>query len=432
MKTLNETSGVQSVEAKDWPLRLKSVAFVFFLLFLFFLPLYEAPKNIFSVLFVFLGGWVAFYRENAAQRFKSKDLAAWAFLLLAMSPFAAGWNSVYMDLPSRLSSALNWALMPLVSVIFILVNFSKRYLLWVFRSLCLGFVIAVGEAFYSWSGEYPELNSVGHVNQSALYAVFCLMPAGLLLMRSGHKLDLLVGLTTISAVFYYQAFTLSLVGFGASSATIGGMGIIYCWNRKFLKTLFGSLALGFLTVLFVVTQPSHLFGPYENLKQELDKRWSSKNHFYAQRDKLVSTAIEVAGDSLTGFGLGSFGAATQPSNLKKIVETRGKDWLVERGNYFSSSHGHNLFANVLVERGWIGVFSVGIFLGYLVAHFRRNMQFESGQVGMLAITIICLAGLGQSTLHVEHGQLALLCLAICVVASKVHTNLVIWRCCSVL
>lgn len=415
MRALNKELGAQSSEAKNGSLRLKNVAFVFFLLFLFFLPLYEAPKNIFSVLFVFLGGWVAFCRENAAQRFKSKDLVVWAFLLLVISPFVAGYNSPYMDFWDRFSSALNWALMPLVGLVMMLVNFSKAHLLWALRCICLGSVIAVGEAFYSWSSTYPELNSVGHVNQSALYLAFCLIPAGLLILRHSHNFDLMLGIAVVLAAFYYQGPGHSMVGFGASLGVIGGMWIIYCWNRKYLKILVGSLVVGLVVLSFIVSQPPQIFGPYAGFKQELDYKLASKNDLFAARDRLVNTAIEVAGDSFVGFGLGSFGAASQSSEIQQAVEASGKDWGVEQRNYASSSHGHNIFANVLVERGWIGVSTLGIFLLYLLIRFSQNLQLEENQIGVLVVTIVCFVGLGQSTLHVEHGQLAFISLALCLV-----------------
>ena len=423
MTTTGKNLESKGSEAKDWSLRLKYNAFGFFLLFLFFLPLYEAPKNIFSVLFVFLGGWVAFYRENAADRFKSKDPVVWAFFLLAISPFIAGLNSPFMDWPSRLSSALNWVLMPLVALVIILVNFSKTQLLWALRSIFLGSVIAVGEAFYSWSGTYPELNSVGQVNQSALYLAFCLIPAASLVVQNVHKLDLLLGLVVILAVFSFQGPARSMVGFGTSLAVIVGMWSIYCWNRRYLKLLVGSLLVGFVTFSFLVTQAAQGFGIYAGFKQEFDYFLSSKSNPYSQRDRLVNTAITVAGESFLGFGLGSFGKATQSSEIQKVVEAEGKDWAVERGNYFSASHGHNIFANVLVERGWIGVSTLGIFLLYLLARFSRNLRVEESQIGVLVVVTICFAGLGQSTLHVEHGQLAFICLGFCLVLSSAREEL---------
>ena len=54
----------------------------------------------------------------------------------------------------------------------------------------------------------------------------------------------------------------------------------------------------------------------------------------------------------------------------------------------------------------------------LLLAFSRNLRRESSQVGVLTLAVICIAGLGQSTLHVEHGQLAFICLALCLVNSK--------------
>jgi hypothetical protein len=420
MKTLDKKQGSKGEEAKDWCFSPKKVAFIFFLLFLFFLPLYEAPKNIFSVLFVFLGGWVAFYRENAAQRFKSKDLVVWAFLLLAISPFVAGWNSPYMDWPSRLSSAVNWALMPLVALILLVVNFSKSHQLWALRIFCVGAVVSVGEAFYSWVGPYPELNSVGHVNQSSLYLAFCLIIAALLLIKRTHTFDLALGLAVILSVFAYQGPARSMVGFGASICVIGSMVVIFCINRKYFKAIVGLFAAGSLIVAWAITQPPRSFGPYEGFKREMDSRLNSGSAIYSQRDLLVNSALEVASNSLFGFGIGSYGAAAHSSQIREAVEARGGDWAVEQKNYFSSSHGHNLFANLLVERGLFGVAAMAFFLSFLMIHFGRTFQAEVSQIGILTIAVICLAGFGQSTLHVEHGQLAFVCIGLCLTCSRLY------------
>jgi len=380
-------------------------------MFLFFLPLYEAPKNIFSVLFCFLGGWVAFRREDGARRFKSGDLVVWAFLLLAISPFVAGINSPYAELGEHFFRALNWSLMSLVAIVLLLSNLSRDQILWVLRVLCVSTVIAVVQAFYHWTGSYPELNSVGHVNQSALYLAFSLIPAGLLVLYRQHWADLILVGVVVLAVVWYQGPARSIIGFGASVLVFSGFWFIHCINSRHIKTLGASVVLGAVVLSAAINMPSSYFGPYQGFKQELGVRLSSQS--YAQRDRLVNSAIEVAGDSLTGFGLGSFGEATQPKNIKSAVEARRGDWASERGNFFSSSHGHNIFANVLVERGWVGVFAISIFLIAILFLFLKYLKAGSSQAGVITILVICLAGLGQSTLHVEHGQLALICLALC-------------------
>ncbi len=72
---------------------------------------------------------------------------------------------------------------------------------------------------------------------------------------------------------------------------------------------------------------------------------------------------------------------------------------------------HNLFANLLVERGWLGVCVFTMFLLALLFYFSNSFQFVASQFGILTLCVIIVSGLGQSALHVEHGQLALLCLA---------------------
>ena len=99
--------------------------------------------------------------------------------------------------------------------------------------------------------------------------------------------------------------------------------------------------------------------------------------------------------------------------IQAAVENKGGDWASEQANFTTSSHGHNLFTNILVERGWLGVCVIGIFFVVMLRFFLKKVRYESSQVGILTLMVICLAGLGQSTLHVEHGQLAFICLALC-------------------
>ena len=392
------------------------VAFSFLLLFLFFLPLYEAPKNIFSVLFVLLGTWIAIRYKSALELLRKKDPGIWTFLLVSISPFVSGINSPYLDVSERFSSALNWSLMPLVALVLMSSDISKIRLLWVLRVLCAGTVVAVAHSWMAWEGGYPELNSVGHVNQSALYLAFSIVPAGILFFTRTTWMDLVVVVLTVFAVFWFQGPARSIMGFFASLTFVGGLWTIYCLSRRYYKLLIGSLAVCAGFVGMGVGMPAQHFGAYQDLKYEFDSRLNTNP--YAYRDRLVNAALEVAGTSVTGFGLGSFGAATVTKKIKESVENRGGDWSAEKTLYFTSSHGHNLFGNLLVERGWFGVLSIGIFILVLFVYFCRNIQAEVCQVGVLTLVVVCLAGLGQSTLHVEHGQLAFMCLAICLMKAR--------------
>lgn len=406
---------------KERKCKLDQIAFILFLLFLFFLPLYEAPKNIFSALFVLLGTWIAVRDKFALELFRKKDLGIWAFLLVAISPFVSGVNSPYLEFSERFASALNWSLMPLVALVFMSLDISKIRLIWGLRILCAGTVVAVAQAWIMWEDGYPELNSVGHVNQSALYLAFSIVPAGILFFTRTTWADLVLILLTVFAVFWFQGPARSILGVSASLTLVGGLWTIYCLSRRYHKVLIGSLVFCAGFVGLAVAMPPQYFGPYQDLKQEFDSRLNSNTNPYARRDKLVNAALEVAGTSVTGFGLGSFGAATTTKKIKESVEARGGDWSAQKTQYFTSSHGHNVFGNVLVERGWLGIFALGTFILALVVSFSRNIQTDVSRVGVLTLVVICLAGLAQSTLHVEHGQLAFMCLAICLMMTrKIH------------
>lgn len=389
------------------------VAFGLLLLFLFFLPLYEAPKNIFSVLFFLLGGWIVIRHQHAVGFFLKMDLAPRVFLLLAISPFFSGIGSPYMGFGERFLSALNWSLMPLVALVLMLFDVSRNQLLWALRVLCVGTVLAVIHGFSQWKSGYPELNSVGHVNQSALYLAFTLVPVGLLFVNRQRYWDSLLALAGLIAVFWYLGPSRSLVGFGAALIVVVGFWLIISVERGWFRIFLGSMCVAVTLVPVVVKAPAEYFSLYQGFKEEFDQRVAFKGDLYSQRDRLINSSIEIAGGSFTGFGLGSFGEAASWENIKAAVIKRKADWNKERLKYFSSSHGHNIFANLLVERGLLGVGSIALCLLVILGVFLRSIRQIGSQVGVLTILVILIGGLGQSTLHVEHGQLAFICLALC-------------------
>lgn len=384
----------------------------FFLLFLFFLPLYEAPKNIFSGLFVILGIWIAFRKKAILAPFKEKNIVVWAFLLLILSPFLAGIDSPYVEFRDRFASALNWALMPAVGLVLILVQPPNYLVRYAFRVIVLGSIIAIFHGLVTWVGLYPELNSVGHVNQSALYLSFSLFAALWILGYKHSSLDVALVIAHFLFILAFMAPARSLV------AIITLAMILACWFtmemicRKHYVMMIFSLVIAGFGVMMTIAVPPNYFGPFEDLKAELDERLASGTNPFSQRDRLLHSALEVGSDAFTGFGLGSFGKATHFSQLEESVNERDGEWKKEKGKFYTSSHGHNIFSNILVERGIVGVSFVAGFLGILSAFYVSRLRAREAQRGLLLVFTICFAGLGQSTLHVEHGQLAFVLLSL--------------------
>lgn len=393
---------------------LNRLALFCFAAFLFFLPLYEAPKNIFSVLFVFLGGRVAFRQQNAVALFKNGDLASWSFLFLFLSPFISGISSSHLEFSDRFSNAVNWALMPLVALGLLLLKVSSAQLIMLLRVFCIGTTVAVVQSLISWTGMYPELNSVGHVNQSAIYLGFSAVLTGLLFFYRTTIWDTLLCFITLSTIFFFQGPAKSMVGMGITLGAVGSLCCIFCiWFKSYRILLFGIFVGSCLAIAFFTVDGKYL-GLYQDFRTELVERWKSTDDPFSQRDRLLRTALEVADDSLVGFGLGSFGVATTYANVKKAVEASGREWEIEKDNYFTSTHGHNLFSNVLVERGWVGISIIFGFLVAIIAVFiRHGRNSLSGQIGILTILLVLIGGMGQSTMHVEHGQLFFVIIGLC-------------------
>ena len=147
------------------------------------------------------------------------------------------------------------------------------------------------------------------------------------------------------------------------------------------------------------------------MKEKIVSRVSPQNDISSNRINLLNTSLVVAGSSIFGYGLSSFGKATEATNVKAALESRGSSWEAFKSNYVSSSHGHNILSNVLVERGWAGVTIILMFQIALLRVFLKSPKAYGSAIGILTLSAISIGGLFQSTLHVEHGQLAFLCLA---------------------
>lgn len=393
--------------------RAERIVFYFFLMFLFFMPLYEAPKNIFGSFFIVIGLWVALRKPRSTCN-KIEKVSICSLILISLSPFLAGIDTPFLSEVQRFFNSLNWAVMPLAALVLLISRFDYSQLAWSLRSICLGAVLSVIHAYFFWSHEYPELNSVGHVNQSALYLAFCCSPAMLLILQYKQRQDILLGCATLLAIISFQAPAKSLV----AAASVLFMCLAPWLLRWILNPREIRARIVIIVLIFTGGFGSFLiengsFGPFEGLANELDYRINSEDDPLSQRNRLVNTSIELASGSASGFGLQSFESATAMGIIEKAVINRGGVWSLEQSKYYSSTHGHNLFANVLVERGWIGVVLIASFLCVMCTIFIYNIRYIGGIIGFLTVCLIILAGLGQTTLHVEHGQLAFISLAIC-------------------
>lgn len=402
---------------------------VLFYAFVFFLPLLEAPKNIFSVLFVFFGTIELLKEKNlipfkgrrfytSSKNYEDRECIVFALLFLCLSALIGGLGETQLRFYD-IGNALNWMIMPITAILLLAktaVWNSDKILLRTCRVLNASTFVAILEAFYRWEAGDIELRSVGHVNQSALYLCFAMV--SLIYPVIQHRPSLIdfallcvVSPLILLFLLYSNSFT-ALAGFGVVMVTYY---LAFAWQGR-LKAivLFGLPMVAVALCMLFVATPSDYLGPFESLKHEMNYKLSSSDRIWSERDRLLYTAWFAAKDSFLGFGVKSFGSIAHPDFLSEIAAARSVDFDGVRHKLFFTTHGHNLFVNTLVEKGWIGILSILLFIASsLNAIFKSsNSSLPERQSAFVVLALVIVCGLGQTTLANEHGYMALILLAL--------------------
>jgi len=119
---------------------------------------------------------------------------------------------------------------------------------------------------------------------------------------------------------------------------------------------------------------------------------------------------------LLGTGAGTYRQAVAPERIASTDHNRNS-------NLSFQAHAHNLFVNWMVERGIFALILLAIFLSLSALSLWRVISvFDRGKrddglyqttvwCGAAALLILIIAGIPNTTLHHEHGALAVILLA---------------------
>ncbi len=373
------------------------------------LPLFEAPKNIFTVLFCAV--WIAnSFKSRAFGSPTPFDLQLCVLVgVLWISPFTstlAGSISV--------GSGARWTLVGLCAIFASKLSYSERQLTFIWACLLVGGAMATLESFVVWSQNgsmYPEFRSVGHVNHSAMY-VFVVVAAAL------------PGVLTNNRPLVFAGFLAFLLGMayllpsksGVALLTIAFIVAVFFWltTRRVLSEKL-SILVGLCAVtsvfLFVV-----LFGP--GLWEEFSSRLFDVNPTNG-RYQYLQIAIEVYGrNPVFGTGFFSFGQATSENILISTMQISGADLDLK---YAGHPHGHSLLATLLVERGIIGVSAAFALLAAYIFYFGSMVikdPYEDRLLNSAAMAAFLVAigfligGMGNTTMLNEHGHAGMTFIAV--------------------
>ena len=368
------------------------------------LPSFEAPKNIFLILFVF----VSLVRQLTHRSFKTWRPWDSIFLSIIFSGFL---STIF----AGLSPGDEWGgfrtLITFISVGWLLSrsNYSNKQLGWLFGlsilasvpPLCWG----LWELLVLHSKDTLQLHSVGHVNHSAIYLTIIFGASlGFILsawnQSSGRYKFLLFFLPALFYVSLILGQSRAAFGIG----TLFGMALIYLLSpNKKIKWI------GFLILPAIAAVLIFLNAPI--IQKQIENK--NNHNVLSGREAIWNVTIEAARlYPALGIGIDNRAVVTKDI-IQKSVESRHE--IFDESRYdFHFKHSHSFYLTQIAERGILGasvtMIFVIIWLQTLARHYLQKKL--TGQALYLwagsASAWFATFGIGfvNTTFHHEHGILA--------------------------
>jgi O-antigen ligase len=379
-------------------LRLRHVEHGSLLALCLFLPLFEAPKSL---------AWLVFVIAWFATRSRTKDYGGpWDVwdTVIASWIAAAVASALFSDTQARewrgASDVIRYA-----SVLWLLKRSALemqqvRWLLW---ALVASATLGLAWSYLRlWAGaEYLQLNSVGHVNHSAIYLAI-MFGVALSWFLAGNRW---MGL--------FAAFFLISLFVAASRAAVAAAVILLVALSLVRRTR--SAMIGGAIALIVVSAAAVL-GQAHVLRKQIES--AKADNMLAHREGVWAIAVETwLRHPLFGAGMGNFGAIAR----EQARETRaalGEKY--DATQHYDVGHAHSLYLNTLAERGAVGALALIAFLSiwaiFLLRFYpiaaRNENEWLLWALSASAWTVTSLVGLVNTTLHHEHALLSVLLLGV--------------------
>jgi len=386
------------------------IEFAWLLGLAFFLPLFEAPKNL---------CWLGYVSTWLYNRIRGRDWGGrwdgWDSLIvvwIASGYIVAAFAGVHHDEWSAANDILRYG-----SVLWLVKRsrYNERARLAVLSVLVASTLIALAWGYWtlyvSKTDVYLSLNSVGNVNHSAIYLAIVFGVALSLGLAYWSQLAvagrMMIGLTTLAlgiSVFFTdsRAAALAAVLFALVFTLV-----FFARQGKRIST--SVVAVGFAATVMLALNPGIL---------EKTADQSAQGLVLSKRDKIWKNGlVEWRRFPLFGVGMGNFGRVT----LVELQDwNKTQNWTIRPSAEGLYPHGHSLYVTALAERGAFGTaILLAVLLcwaGTLAQAIPRSQDpsvewalFGAALAGWL-ITVV--AGVVNTTLHHEHAILSVLLLAL--------------------
>jgi O-antigen ligase len=378
-----------------------------------FLPLVEGPKNLAWLGYVCVWLWNRARARDFGGAWDLWDtlIALWiasGYVVAAFAPFDhAQWKGA--DDLARYASVL-WLVKR--------GGYSWPEVRWVLGALVASALAALALGWWKYwpqiragSGQALQLKSVGHVNHSAIYLAIMLGLCVAWTFARWHAWSV----SRRTAALAVDAFLLVSLVVTASRGAVGAA-LLFCvvlaaaWWPRSRAPLAAALVGLALTGAAIVGMNAEVLRKQRALVAADDT--------LNVRDRIWRTGL-AAWERYPWFGVGmSNYSLIRPEDVAAWRADAGRPF--DAARYIRSAHGHSLYVNALAERGAVGaavLFAVlAAWLVWLV-RFRPRREAPDdewllwgGAASGWFVTVV--AGLANTTLHHEHGILAVLLLGL--------------------
>ena len=384
---------------------------VLLLVLCFFLPLFEFPKNV---------AFLAYAITWAVNRMRSRDFGGrwdlWDTLIvlwLASGYLVAAFAGLHGNEWIGARDLHRYA-----TVLWLAKRggYSPREIRWMLGTLVASTAIGLAYGYWRmWSGEGKsgmlQLHSVGQVNHTAIYLAIVLGICASWVFTRWNAWRLgtrAVGIALSAFLVVSLVVTESRAAIGVGLVMLPALAIFW-WRRRRAPLIASVIAVS------IVVIASALIGVEVFQKQQRDV---AHENTLAFRDGVWRMGL-AAWERFPIFGVGM-------DNYSLITQGRVKEWRTQAGrnyraaDYVQFPHGHSIYVNTLAERGVVGF---AIFAAVLVAWLLRLGRFRpkpqdadldwilwGAAAGAWFVTAA--AGSVNTTLHDEHGILAVLLLGL--------------------
>lgn len=327
-----------------WGLRHYEIASL--VLMLIFLPSFEAPKNLFLLIYLLL----SLTRQIKTSQFIKFEKIDFIFLFLFIAAFL---STIFAGLHGHEWKGFkSFFTVFIFGWVFARSQYSKATIKGLFLCSLLTLLPPLLWGLYEliWTKEalFLKIHSVGYVNASGLY---------LMTIASATLSYLLFFKPKKSQNYFYliYAFLIALFIFSLLVAAsrssflafiITTFILILVSSIKF-KKLFLSLFLASIVSSFLLNAPV-----FEKHIHDM-----KDNNTLAYRDKLWNVSFEAIRlfSNKFGTGIDNYGFVDE-ALVKHAVESRGESYIPK--NYFYVNLTHNVYLSFLVERGFLGFLSL--------------------------------------------------------------------------